>query len=257
MAAPLVLAGSATAVTSGHEYALTPDAALIVMEDGSGCILDMGGDVYAVAPVGTTMLRWTLEHGTAAAATHVATAYSADLARVQADLRTFLADLERRGVLGHGGRLPGRMPRWSGARIAAAALEVFFRLSRSTRARAATALTLARLSFGLFGWTATVSSWQKRVPVAEAPSLEGIEALVSSIDEAVRSAAARHVMGVDCKERALSCWAMARAAGLPATVVVGVELYPLSGHCWCEIGPSIVGDDPQRCRRYAPVFRYE
>ena len=178
------------------------------------------------------------------------------LARVQADLRQFLAGLQSRGVLGGSGRLLGWKPRWPGARIAAAALGVFFKLSLSTRARAATALTLARLSFGLFGWTATVSSWKRRLPAAEAPPV-GADALASSIDEAVRSAAAWHVMGVDCKERALSCWAMARAAGLPATVVVGVELYPLSGHCWCEIGSSIVGDDPQRCRRYAPVFRYE
>ena len=252
MAAPIVLAGSATA-QNGQEYALAPDAALIVTEDGSGYILDMGGDVYAVAPIGAAMLRWTLEHGAAAAAMHVATTYGADLARVQADLRRFLADLQSRGVLA--GR--ERKVRSSGARIAAATLGGFFKLSRSTRARAVTALTLARVSFGLFGWTATMSSWKGRLPAAEAPPPEGLEALAGSIDEAVRSAAARHPMGVDCTERALSCWAMARASGLPATVVVGVELYPLSGHCWCEIGSSIVGDDPQRCRRYAPVFRYE
>jgi hypothetical protein len=60
-----------------------------------------------------------------------------------------------------------------------------------------------------------------------------------------------------CKERALCCWALARAAGLAATLVVGLQLFPLAGHCWCEVGSWTLSDDRARCDLYTPVIRYE
>jgi hypothetical protein len=47
------------------------------------------------------------------------------------------------------------------------------------------------------------------------------------IAEAVRHTAARHLPGVSCKERSLTCWALCRMAGIPASVVLGISLFPL------------------------------
>jgi Transglutaminase-like superfamily len=76
------------------------------------------------------------------------------------------------------------------------------------------------------------------------------------IDTAVRQAAARHILKVECKERALCCWVLARRAGVPAQLVVGICLFPLEGHCWCECGEWIFSDDRDRCASYHPVITY-
>ena len=82
------------------------------------------------------------------------------------------------------------------------------------------------------------------------------EPTVQTIDAAVRGAASRHAFSVECKERSLSCWSLARAAGLPATVVLGINLFPVAGHCWCESGPWTLSDYEDRCQNFTPVVRY-
>jgi len=48
-----------------------------------------------------------------------------------------------------------------------------------------------------------------------------------------------------------------RSAGVPAKLVVGLDLYPLAGHCWCEVGQHAFSDFPDRCESFTPVIRYE
>jgi hypothetical protein len=119
--------------------------------------------------------------------------------------------------------------------------------------RATAILILSRLSYALFGWKATVAAWTARFPEAQgtADALKARE-----IDMVVRRACARNWVGADCKERALSCFTLARAAGRPASLHIGVALSPLGGHCWCRIGEHLVSDDAERCARFLPVFRY-
>jgi hypothetical protein len=117
-------------------------------------------------------------------------------------------------------------------------------------------LSTAKLSIRLFGWVRTVAAWQRRFPAAGSLIADGTEAAARGIDEAVCSAAAINPLGVACKERALACWALARTAGLPATLVIGIDLFPLTGHCWCEVGPWIVSDHPDNVTRYIPALRY-
>lgn len=227
------------------------------MQDGNACVLDMRRSFYALPPVGAMMLRRVLETDLTTAASLVAAEFGVPIAQVQGDMRHFLKDLEDRDLLRQPGQpsRPQQIPR--GARVVATLLALAFAARRSTQARAAWGLTLARLSLRLFGWTATVSAWKRRIegPTREpAPVTPGTQA--GAIDAIVRAAAARHVLGMDCKERALCCWAMAKRAGLPASLVVGIRPYPLAGHSWCEIDGVIVSDDRQSCARYTPVFRY-
>jgi hypothetical protein len=126
-------------------------------------------------------------------------------------------------------------------------------MSRKSKPRAMAALGLSRLSFAVFGWKATIRAWRSRFPEAQ-----GVvhPAQAQEIDAVVRRVSARNWIGADCKERALSCFSLARAAGLPASVHVGVALYPLGGHCWSKIGDILVSDDAERCGKFLPVFRY-
>jgi hypothetical protein len=119
-------------------------------------------------------------------------------------------------------------------------------------------LGLARLSFAAFGWTPTVAVWRNahaHFPVRQVG--ESDPEIIGALDQAVSAAAASHLVAVACKERALCSWALARAAGLHAAIVVGVELFPIVGHCWCEAGAHTLGDDRERCDGFTPVARWE
>lgn len=255
--APTVADPSALLVISsavdGREadYVLARDVALIVTERGDGCIVDLNGSFYAVSSVGAAMLRDTVESGRAAAITRNAAKYGVQETRIATDLDDLLGDMIRRGLLqrGRGRHSPGI--RHALANVIAGIMRLALRFARAERSRAWIALTLARVSFLLLGWNATVGAWRTRLAGERSASPDARRA----IDESVRSVAARHMMNVDCKERALACFALARSAGLPATLVVGVDFYPLAGHSWCESGPDVIGDEVAHCRRFTPAFR--
>lgn len=235
------------------DYALTPHAALLVTETGNGFVFDMAGEFYAVPPVGAVMLRHALESGEDRAVAEIAALYEADAATVRTDLRGLLANLMSRGVIRSRDEAAAPARRSLGARVIARMARLALALPGPTLQAGAT-LTLSRLSFMLFGWAATLAAWRDAMPAAARES--GVT--YAAIDEAVRSVSARLPFGGACKERALSAFVMARRAGLPASVVVGVVQYPLGAHAWCEAAPStILGDEIDNCARYRAVFRYE
>jgi Transglutaminase-like superfamily len=249
---PTILTAQQTAAAS--EYSLAPDAAILLMDDGSARILHMGDSFFAVPAVGALMLQETLQQGQTAAAQHVAHSYEVALANVETELRTFLADLERRGILRRREGTVGRTT--TAVALAAGILKVLLRVS-CRQARAATLLNLAKLSFRLFGWTQTVMAWQHAFPRRDKSlSPREQESAAIAIDAAVCQAAAGNLLGVACKERALSCWALARMTGMPANLVIGVELYPLAGHCWCEVDSRVISDYADNVARYLPVLRF-
>jgi hypothetical protein len=125
------------------------------------------------------------------------------------------------------------------------------------RVRAALVLTLARLATASFGWARTIAAWQRSLGRAPARSSDIDEQAVRVVDQTVQRMAAKHPLPMACKERALSCWALTRWAGVPASLVIGLELFPLVGHCWCEAGSSILSDFDDHCETYTPIVRYE
>src|SRR5215831_9215666 len=110
---------------------------------------------------------------------------------------------------------------------------------------------------GLFGWPKTIASWhyylQKYVPSS---TVTESEQSAKDIDKVVRTVAARHLLHVECKERALSCWWLLYSAGFAAKLVLGVNLFPLECHCWCEVGQFVLSDDQDRCEQFTPVLSY-
>jgi hypothetical protein len=131
------------------------------------------------------------------------------------------------------------------------------RVARGPRRRAWGLLALAYLSIAAFGWSATVRTWQQHY--AQAP-LRGYTAAqdgqAARLDAVVRTAAAEHLLNIDCKERALVCWALLRAEGIPVEIVIGVALFPFSSHCWCELAGTMLSDFTDRCQRFTAVQRY-
>jgi hypothetical protein len=250
----------ALATTSEAEYVLPLDVIFLTVEDGSARLLDMEGSFHAMPLIGARMLRETLANGAAAAVARIADDYGVGRQQVESDLTVFLRDLESQGLLHRRGSRRSRPSRRVGlvGVLLGPAIHGTHRYLRSPEAKARALLGLARLFFAAFGWTPTVAVWRKahaHFPVRQAG--EGDGETIRALDRIVRAAVASHPVAVACKERALCSWSLARAAGLHASIVVGVELFPIAGHCWCEVGTQTPGDDRERCDGFTPVARWE
>lgn len=206
------------------------------------------------------MLSVTLREGIASAVQSIASTYNADVASIERDLHTFLADLETKRLVFHSERpLSSPQPR---ARLAALLLPPLFRCIHSwptsLKMKVWVLLTLAYLSIRLFDWPTTVIVWQRclRSTVSYPnPSIGDVS--MEMIEDTVRTAISRYPCQIACKERALCCWYLLRSARFPAKLVVGVNLFPLGSHCWCEFGPTPFCDEKDKCQQFTPVLSYE
>jgi hypothetical protein len=232
---------------------------VIFVHDGErGCLLDLGGQFYALSALATRMLQLSLSQGRGTAVRSLAVEYGQPEAVVRGDLQAFLGKLQRQHLVA--GTPPGRLAGVAdllAAVLVVPTLALVLGCLRSPYARATALLTLTRLSFPVFGWSRTVALWdgatrrhRSRVP-AKTPA-----ALARAVVSVVCRAAARHVLQTECKERALCCWALLRALGLRPDLVVGISLYPVQGHCWCQAGDLILGDHRERCETFTPVRHY-
>ena len=248
------------------DYLLAPDVIFFRIQDGSARLLDLGRDFYSISQTGAQMLNETLRVGTVTAAVRIATEYHAELSHVQDDLHAFLHDLEEkrliyrtersRGLSGHKG-VPLLIPLLRCISVCP------FSLERKTWAL----LTLASVSICLFGWPKTIASWQDylggtqgHIPTqkhAPGSATTELEQSMRDIDKVVRTVAAHHLFHIECKERALSCMWLLCSAGFSAKLVLGVNLFPLECHCWCEVGQFVLSDDQDRCEQFTPILSYE
>ena len=77
---------------------------------------------------------------------------------------------------------------------------------------------------------------------------------MDAIDFAVRDVAARSLLRLECKERALTCLALARDLGLAADLVIGLSYTPLRAHVWVACAGRVVGDEAEICGTYEAVW---
>jgi Transglutaminase-like superfamily len=246
------------------DYRLAPHVLFLRIQDGSARLLDLGGNFYAISQTGAQMLYETLMVGTATAAVRIATEYHADLSHVQNDLHIFLHDLEEKQLISHTQRPQGVfqnqniLPLLVLMPLLRCISACPFSLERKTWAL----LMLASVAVRLFGWPKTIASWRYSLGQAQghAPTPSGataeLEQSAKDIDKVVRNVAARHPFHVECKERALSCWWLLCSTGFSAQLVLGVSLFPLECHCWCEAGQFVLSDDQDRCEQFTPVLSY-
>jgi hypothetical protein len=237
-------------------YGLAPDVFLVPVPDGTARLLNMGGRFYALSGVGAAMLRATLDHGPAVAVQQVAAGYGTDPRRVRSDLDRFLRTLQNAGLVHLADKRPANCRSPRGSLLLMVVLGCLYRFLQSVRARASGLMTLAYVSCRLFGWTQTLAAWQRYHDTWPPIAGRGRPTDAAAIEKSVRAAAAGHVLAVECKERALAAWSLARTIGLPASLVIGVHFFPLAGHCWCQSGVRVLSDEPERCEAYQPVVRY-
>lgn len=250
----------AEADLTNSDYRLAPHVIFLRIQDGSARLLDLGGNFYAISQTGAQMLYETLTMGTATVATRIATEYHAELSLVQNDLQAFLRDLEHKRIILHNNRSGGTFQNKNIFSFLVLMLLLYCISVFPTKLerKAWALMTLASVSIHIFGWPKTIAAWhyylQNHAPSSTTTELEQS---VKDIDEVVRRVAARHFFPVECKERALSCWWLLYSAGFSAKLVLGVNLFPLACHCWCETGQFVLSDDQDRREQFTPVLSYE
>lgn len=241
------------------DYRLAPDVVFLRIQDGSARLLNLRGNFYALSRTGAHMLNETLREGIATAALHIATLYRTELSLVQRDLHAFLRNLEEKELIYRVGQHPrviqdkNALPQL----LLPPLLHFILICPLSLEKKSWSLLTLASLAIRLFGWPKTIASWHAYLQKYAPRCVTGeLEPSVHKIDNAVRRVAACHPFHVECKERALCCWWFLSSAGFSTQLVVGVSLFPLECHCWCEAGQFIISDDRGRCERFTPVLSY-
>jgi len=249
------------AVASSSRYRLADDVMLLVVHDGSGRLIDFSGDVFAVTETGATMLELMLRNGSDAACRDLAARYRVDAVQVRADMEALFRTLRKRHLLvpcALARRTPSIRRRL--APIVGLLVKACMRLPAAWMATKAWLLiSLAFAATRLFGWSHTIGAWDR----ATSPSSAAADpprvppAVLAAVDRVVGRALARHPLPVGCKERSLAAWALARTGGVPAEVVLGVDLFPFGLHCWCAYGSFVLADRYEgRCDRYTPLLVY-
>jgi hypothetical protein len=223
--------------------------------DGTSRLLDLGGRFHGLSAVATRMLRAVLDLGTDAAVDRIAKEYGAPRERIVGDLTTFLTDLERKRLIrrARDRRITARTGRYL-ARAVFVPMLWGVRLVPWRRGKAWLLLATAWLGCRSLGWIRTVEAWQVGCQRPAVPAADLVKTM-REIDETARSVAVTHPLPSECKERALTTWALARFAGVPVELVVGVHAFPLEGHCWCVYDGVVYSDDSERCAQFTPVWR--
>ncbi|WP_165234922.1 lasso peptide biosynthesis B2 protein [Aquisphaera insulae] len=239
---------NATALREG-ELQLGPEVRLLPVGDGSARLIDLGGRFYSLSATAAEMLTGTLDGGPGEVAERIARRHEVDVRLVRADLDEFLGELRRARLIVPAGRPARHLP--LAARGLLPALRLIHGGLLPMGTRVVLLLILARVGFRTLGWVRTVAAFRhfhRRHAAMPATESRG-----RAIDAAVRAAAASLPLAVECKERALACWSLARASRLDASLVVGINTHPLEGHCWCEAGGLILSDHADRCREFTPI----
>ena len=224
-----------------------PDVVVVERPDGTSWLLHMSANTLRLDTDSTQLLRSILDRGPDASAREIARSFAVDEDEVRRDVADFVADLRKQRVL-----VADEDPRGERgipSRIIDKALALADR-----RGSAWTFLLAARVAVALFGWAATIRAWERRYPQPAAPR-DDARAL-DQIDRVVRDTAARSLLHHECKERGLACLAMARRAGIPADLLIGLTYSPIAAHVWVECGERIISDLPEHCAPYEKVMRY-
>lgn len=257
-----ILIGSAEGLRT-DAYRLGPDVVVLVVDDGTARIMDLGGDHFAITESAASMLLGTLREGANRTCRSIAATTGAPLERVRADASALLGELDAAGILLCAGETPddaSRRDRLTQA-TARAALRRWLVRDRATAWTASLLIALAWATTRAFGWASTVRWWRDEVETVVARGdISGGQPgpSVETITEATASALARHPLPVACKERALCAYALTRRAGLPARLVLGVSVFPFASHVWCESAGRVVGDRLEDgCDQFAPVLMYD
>jgi len=258
--APLIKAIVSSADTANQttaDYVLCPEVLLLLLEDGTARLLDLDGDSYALSPTAATMLGEALRCEVTTIARGIAARYGIDQRQAEADTRAFLSQLEQKELIRRVRPTATTVRSTPPPRWVLTLLRMIHAWPTSLSSQATALLTVAYCANRWSGWTGALGAWRCYYSRQSLSPGDSSNPQIGAIDQAVRTIAARHPLKIGCKERALCSWGLARVAGQPAKLILGVELFPMACHCWCQLGPRIIGDDEERCVRFTPVADYD
>jgi hypothetical protein len=207
------------------------------------------------------MLELAIRHGADAACRSLADRYRVSEDVIRADIDTLFRSLAGQGVL-VSGTAPAEtfsLRRTLSWLVYPLVVLCAKRPTQRTGMRASLLTAVAFFATRAFGWTNTIRVWGRAsAKLSFARRAETFDrAAVATIDSAVTRAIAAYPLPVSCKERALTAWVLARAAGAPARLQLGVDLFPFGLHCWCECESQIIADRYEgRCDRFTPIASY-
>jgi hypothetical protein len=254
-----VLNLSAREAANANDYVLAPSVVLWSAPDGPAQLIDLDGDFYALSQTAAEMLRAVLARGAGAAARGISEDYSIELARAEADLSDFLARLQRVGLIErpNASAVKRKLKAFAAKALVVPPLRLLRPVILARRSRPLMLMVFARICIAVFGWQATVMAWRAALhPHKSRGDREDEDSFLREVEHGIRVSATK-MPSIACKEKALSCWYLVCAAGAPAALVVGIQQYPLGGHCWCAIGERILSDSSANCRTYMPVMQYD
>jgi hypothetical protein len=250
-----------TASDNAEQVRLADDVLLMIVHDGSGRLIDLSGQVSAVTQSGAAMLELALRGGSDSACKILAARYGVAEDVIRADLESLFKLLENQGTLVPASATADKRSlsrTFAGMAYPLVAI-CARRPLRGTIVKAYLLTLWAFVATRALGWGNAMQVWD-RVGARLASTRDKRKcdpAVEAAIDAAVTRAIAGHPLTVNCKERALTAWVLARAAGLPARVQLGITLFPFGLHCWCENGAVIIADRYEgRCDRYTPILTY-
>lgn len=244
------------------DHVLAPGVVLVRVWDGSARLLDLGGKFYGLTPGSADMLMRALARGRDQAATEIAIETGVETATVRADLTSFLDELTNDGLLrpksaaaprAHGLLTPFEY-------CIAGTISLLARPGRWGSTRRWLLFAVVHFLIRTLGWPQTVHicrlAARSSRTSANASTQPPVDTDMGTIDRLIRGTASRHLLFVECKERALCSYLVMRAAGFTARVIVGIDLFPFLGHCWCASGQRVIADNEDRCVRFTPVVEY-
>ena len=239
-------------------YQLHPDVVWIARPDGSTRLMHMSANVCAIDAESTALLTSIIETGAERSASELASRFEIDYSDAREDVEDFITGLRKQKLIQPLQHRKSSLEhlRDSAARALVPSVSRLIDLMTwNLRGKVRGLLWTARWAVAQFGWARAVREWERIYPQPAVNTLASIERL-AAIDHAVRQAASRSLIGVECKERSLVCLALARQSGIRAQLIVGVSHNPMQGHVWVEAEGRIISDDPEHYRSFDPVARY-
>jgi hypothetical protein len=244
--------------SAGARYRLHPDVVWIARPDGSSRLMHMSANVCAIDAESSALLTSILEAGPEGAASALAVRARLGEAEARDEVDDFIAGLRGQKLIRSFADRRSWLDRardGAARALVAGVVRLVDRPAGSLRGKVRGLLWAARWAVAQFGWARAVREWERNYPQPAAGAPTSAEQL-EAIDEAVRQAASRSLIGVECKERSLVCLALARRRGIRAHMIVGVSHNPMQGHVWVEAEGRVISDDPDHWRSFEPVARY-
>ena len=239
-------------------YQLHPDVVWIARPDGSTRLMHMSANVCAIDAESTALLTSIIETGAERSASELASRFEIDYSDAREDVEDFITGLRKQKLiqpLQHRKSSLEQLRDGAARALVPSVSRLIDLVTWTLRGKVRGLLWTARWAVAHFGWARAVREWERIYPQPSANTLASVERL-EAIDHAVRQAASRSLIGVECKERSLVCLALARQSGIRAQLIVGVSHNPMQGHVWVEAEGRIISDDPEHYRSFDPVARY-